>query len=53
MLLEHLGFGESAARLCRAIEAVYAEGATLTPDQGGDATTIAFCDAVARRLGSG
>lgn len=50
MLLEHLGFDEAAVRLRRAIEAVYAGGALLTPDQGGGATTTAFCDAVARRL---
>jgi isocitrate/isopropylmalate dehydrogenase len=50
MLLDHLGFREPATRLRRAIEAVYAEGATLTPDQGGDATTSTFCAAVARQL---
>ena len=32
------------------VEAVYAEGKTLTPDQGGSASTTAFCDAVAALL---
>jgi isocitrate/isopropylmalate dehydrogenase len=50
MLLDHLGFPEAATRLRGAIEAVYAEGASLTPDQGGEATTSTFCDAVARQL---
>ena len=35
-----------------AVEAVYAEGKTLTPDQGGSASTRDFCDAVAARLRS-
>jgi isocitrate/isopropylmalate dehydrogenase len=50
MLLDHVGLAEPAARLRRAIEAVYAKGATLTPDQGGSAGTRAFCDAVLASL---
>jgi isocitrate/isopropylmalate dehydrogenase len=50
MMLEYLGLGEAAARLRRAIESVYAEGRTLTPDQGGNATTEAFCEAVGALL---
>jgi len=50
MLLEHLGFGAASARLETAIAAVYAAGRHLTPDQGGTASTGAFCDAVARQL---
>jgi isocitrate/isopropylmalate dehydrogenase len=50
LMLEHLGFAEAAARLERAIAAVYAEGGHLTPDQGGGASTGEFCDAVAHRL---
>jgi len=50
MLLEYLGFADAARRLEAAIAAVYAEGSRLTPDQGGNATTTEFCDAVVRRL---
>jgi isocitrate/isopropylmalate dehydrogenase len=50
MMLEHLEFGEAAEQLDQAIAAVYAEGSTLTPDQGGSATSDEFCDAVMRRL---
>ena len=50
MMLEYLGLGEDAARLERAIASVYADGQTLTPDQGGTASTTEFCDAVAQAL---
>lgn len=50
MMLEHLGFGQAAARIERGIEAVYAEGRALTPDQGGSATTTEFCAALAALL---
>ncbi len=50
MMLEHLGLTEEAARLTAAVEAVYAEGRILTPDQGGAATATEFCTAVARAL---
>jgi hypothetical protein len=33
-----------------AIEAVYAAGSNLTPDQGGTATAVQFCDAVEAAL---
>jgi isocitrate/isopropylmalate dehydrogenase len=48
MMLRHLGFDEDGERLERAIAAVYAEGRSLTPDQGGSASTEQFCDAVRR-----
>jgi len=48
MMLEHLDFADA---LTRAIEHVYAEGRTLTPDQGGSSTTLEFCAAVAAVLG--
>ncbi len=51
MMLEWLGLGERAARLDRAVGDVYAEGRTLTPDQGGTATTEQFAAAVVDRLG--
>jgi isocitrate/isopropylmalate dehydrogenase len=50
MLLEHLGFADAATSLRAAIEAVYAEGRALTPDQGGHATTTEMCEAVRERL---
>jgi isocitrate dehydrogenase (NAD+) len=50
LMLEHLGLAEDAARLEAAIAAVYAEGKTLTRDQGGTAYTEDFCDAVKARL---
>ncbi len=46
LMLEYLGYAEAAARLEQAIARVYAAGQTLTPDQGGTATTTAFCAAV-------
>ncbi len=50
MMLEHLGFDEPAQRLVQAVEAVYAEGRVLPPDQGGRASTTEFCQAVAERI---
>lgn len=50
MLLEYLGFGDAARRLEEAVRRVYADGRVLTPDQGGSASTTAFCDAVAALL---
>jgi isocitrate/isopropylmalate dehydrogenase len=50
LMLEYLGWADAAARLRGAVERVYAEGRTLTPDQGGRATTVEFCGAVAKCL---
>jgi isocitrate/isopropylmalate dehydrogenase len=50
MLLEHLGFADAALRLDSALTRTYAEGRTLTPDQGGRASTTEFCEAVAALL---
>jgi isocitrate/isopropylmalate dehydrogenase len=50
LLLEYLGFADAARRLERALEATYADGQTLTPDQGGRASTETFCAAVEKRL---
>lgn len=46
MLLEHLGLREAAGRLDGALTTVYAEGKSLTADQGGMASTEMFADAV-------
>ena len=53
MLLEWLGLTDAGAALDRAITLVYADGATLTPDQGGTASTDDFAAAVAARLDDG
>lgn len=50
MMLDYLKMPEAAARLNDAIARVYADGNVLTPDQGGNATTDEFCDAVARSM---
>ena len=50
MMLRYLGYAESADCLEAAIEGVYAIEDRLTPDQGGNATTEEFCQAVLERL---
>jgi isocitrate/isopropylmalate dehydrogenase len=50
MMLEYLGLSEDATSLEKAVEAVYALGRTLTPDQGGSATSDDFCRAVREKL---
>lgn len=50
MMLDYLGLGDYQDRLIKAIESVYREGKTLTPDQGGSASTEEFIDAVATAL---
>jgi tartrate dehydrogenase/decarboxylase / D-malate dehydrogenase len=49
LMLDHLGFGDDAAQVMRAIEATTAAG-TLTPDLGGSATTTQVTDAVLAQL---
>lgn len=53
MMLEHLGEIAAARRLQRAIEKVYQEGRTLTPDVGGNASTQQFTDAVVEAVQAG
>jgi isocitrate dehydrogenase (NAD+) len=50
MLLEHLGQGERALRVRRALESVIREGKTVTRDLGGTASTDEFTDAIIARL---
>lgn len=50
MMLDHLGEREQANRIRTAIEETVREGATVTPDLGGNASTLEFADAVAVRL---
>lgn len=49
-MLDYLGFEDAAGRLEKAVYAVYAEGAHLTPDQGGSSSTTEFCAAVRAQL---
>jgi len=50
MMLSYLGFASAADRLSGAISRVYAQGKTLTPDQGGRASAKEFCAAVVENL---
>ncbi len=50
MMLEYLGYAEAGERLVKAVEAAYAQGEHLTPDQGGKASTTEFCAAVEKAL---
>ena len=52
MMLDYLSFGDAARQLEAAVARVYAAGRRLTPDQGGQASTTDFCDAVAQELSS-
>lgn len=50
LLLEYIDEEAAAADLRAAVEAVYAAGEPLTPDQGGDASTREMVEGVADRL---
>jgi len=50
MMLEHLGQQAAADAIVKAIERVLADGAELTPDMGGKATTQSLGRAVAEAL---
>ena len=50
-MLEWLGLDDRAERLDRALSAVYSEGESLTPDQGGSASTEGFAQAIVDALG--
>jgi isocitrate dehydrogenase (NAD+) len=51
MMLDHLGELERGARIRSAIEKTIVEDQVRTPDLGGKASTRAFGDAVAKRVG--
>ena len=53
MMLDHLEQKEAAAALVQAIEAQITEAALVTRDLGGDATTDAVAEALARRVEQG
>lgn len=50
MMLDHLGHGDAAQAVERAIEAVLADSAKLTPDMGGNANTVALGTAIAEAV---
>lgn len=50
LMLDHLGEKEAGAAVMAALEGVLEEGATRTPDMGGDASTDQLADAVAARI---
>ena len=50
MMLDHLGHGDAAQAVERAIEAVLADSAKLTPDMGGSANTAALGTAIAEAV---
>jgi tartrate dehydrogenase/decarboxylase / D-malate dehydrogenase len=52
MMLEHLGQGEAARAIERAIERVLAESDLRTRDMGGNATTAEMADAIEKALGA-
>jgi isocitrate dehydrogenase (NAD+) len=51
LMLRHLDEEAAADRVHNALEAVYAEGKTLTRDVGGKAGTTQFADAVLAAMG--
>jgi isocitrate dehydrogenase (NAD+) len=50
MMLRYLGETAAADAVAQALHAHYAEGAHLTPDMGGTATTASFADRLAERV---
>jgi isocitrate dehydrogenase (NAD+) len=50
MMLHHLDEPAAATAIQEAVYALYQEGAPLTPDVGGDASTATFAEAVADRV---
>ena len=50
LMLRHLGYPDTAARLEEALRAVVAEGRSVTYDLGGNAGTSQFADAIIERL---
>ncbi len=53
LLLDHLGLEEEAARVRRALTAVFAEKRSLTTDLGGSAKTTEFTEAVVAAIEAG
>ena len=53
MMLDYLGFPDASQQLESCVKAVYREGKIIPVDQGGQATTTAFCEAVKAKLQTG
>ncbi|HEX7340000.1 MAG TPA: isocitrate/isopropylmalate family dehydrogenase, partial [Rhodanobacteraceae bacterium] len=51
-MLDHLGMVENGTRIRSAIRATLAAHDRVTPDLGGNGTTVTFADALAGRVGS-
>jgi isocitrate dehydrogenase (NAD+) len=52
LMLEHIGETGAAGQIRTALHAVLREGATLTRDLGGTASTTTFTDAIIRAMAS-
>ena len=50
MMLDYLNFTDAVARIDHAVSQVYADGQALTVDQGGSASSLAFCAAIREKL---
>jgi isocitrate dehydrogenase (NAD+) len=50
LMLEHIGEDAAATAIEQALQAQYREGAPLTPDVGGEASTAGFADALSDRV---
>ena len=50
MMLDYLGMENEARALEKAVASIYRNGETLTPDQGGSATTMEFAQAVLKEI---
>ena len=46
LVLEHLGYIQEASRIYSAVDAVLLENKTVTPDLGGNATTLEVTNAI-------
>lgn len=50
MMLRHIGYGDGADRIERAVDSVLREGRVLTPDLGGKSKTSEVVDEVTKRI---
>lgn len=50
MMLRHLGYGDAASRIEKAVDTVLVEGHVLTPDLGGKATTEQVTQAILKLI---
>ena len=50
LMLEYMGYSESALKIYEAVNAVLLEGKTVTPDLGGKASTDEVVEAILKQL---